>query len=392
MTAHIRIALDIHDATLPRLPLGFRPMINYPGRWTRYKEALVAKRRTLPKDFDEKLKTESLDDLKAVFDKSMLDARGGSSKQTAIGFVECPDELIIWLVEQGLDVDAADLYEDTPLWTRASRGRAEQIPLLLSLGADIQRPSRYGESPLHAAAGGQRPDATRVLLEHGADARALNGAGETPMLHGLRRTRNFVIPGMARVAKLLLDAGDPVTEEMRAAATRIGTEFEFHRDSFNPDFLDETDAGLTELYRLFGVTPVAGRRRHDGVSPIAVPTGAWQDQHQALWELLVPSNGPATTVQGEVVRLTGRIAREILDDGSPNWGRDFRHMLAALPEHYASGTPLPAGELQEAQSLSRALKSGDGDDAQVYRLSELAVAWVASNPTPVPLGKVNYGR
>lgn len=352
----------------------------------------MAKRKTLPKDFDEMLKTASLDELKAVFDRTMVDARGGSSKQTAVGFVECPDELIVWLVEQGLDVDAADLYEDTPLWTRASRGRAEQIPLLLSLGADIDRPNRYGESPLHAASGGHRPEATRVLLEHGADPRALNGKGETPMLHGLRRTQNFFIPGMAQVARLLLDAGDAVTDEMWAAVTRIGTDFEFHRDNFNPDYLDETDAGLTELYRLFGVTPVAGRRRHDGVSPIAVPAGAWQDQHQALWQLLVPSNGPAATVQGEVVRLTGRIAREILDDGSPNWGRDFRHMLAALPEHYASGTPLPAGELQETQSLARALKSGNGDDAQVYRLSELAVAWVSVNPRSVPLGKVNYGR
>ncbi|AQA23836.1 putative ankyrin repeat-containing protein [Rhodococcus sp. MTM3W5.2] len=94
----------------------------------------MARRKTLPKEFDAMLKTASLDELKAVFDRTMLDARGGSSKQTAIGFVECPDELIIWLVEQGLDVDASDLYEDTPLWTRASRGRAVQIPLLLSLG------------------------------------------------------------------------------------------------------------------------------------------------------------------------------------------------------------------------------------------------------------------
>ncbi|MDH6279895.1 ankyrin repeat domain-containing protein [Prescottella agglutinans] len=352
----------------------------------------MAKRKTLPKDFDDMLKTASLDELEDVFDKCLLEARGGSSKQTSIGFVECPDELIVWLVEQGLDVDAADLYEDTPLWTRASRGRAEQIPLLLSLGADIQRPNRYGESPLHAAVGNQRPETTQVLLEHGADARALNGRGETPMLHGLRRTQNIFIPAMTRVATLLLDAGDAVTEDMRAAVTRIGTDFEFHRDNFNPDYLDETDAGLADLYRLFGVTPVAGRRRHDGVSPITVAAGAWQDQHQALWELLVPSSGAAATGQGEVIRLTGRIAREILDNGSPNWDRNFRSMLAALPEHYASGTPLPAGDLKEAQTLSRALKSGNGDDEQVYRLSEFAVAWVALNPMPIPLGKVNYER
>ncbi|GAB2640645.1 hypothetical protein ABI214_00075 [Prescottella soli] len=65
---------------------------------------------------------------------------------------------------------------------------------------------------------------------------------------------------------------------------------------------------------------------------------------------------------------------------------------AALPEHYASGTPPTAGELQESKRLLRALKSGNGDDEQVDRLSELAVAWAALNPMRIPLGKVDYER
>ncbi|WP_139191299.1 hypothetical protein [Rhodococcus tukisamuensis] len=74
--------------------------------------------------------------------------------------------------------------------------------------------------------------------------------------------------------------------------------------------------------------------------------------------------------------------------------RDLRaeDLGAALPEHYASSTPLPAGEPQEAQCLARALRSGSGDGEQVYRLSELGVASVALNPMPLPLGKVNYER
>lgn len=54
----------------------------------------MPKRKTLPKDFDQMLKSASLDELKAVFGKCLIDARGGYAKRTAIGFPECPDALI----------------------------------------------------------------------------------------------------------------------------------------------------------------------------------------------------------------------------------------------------------------------------------------------------------
>lgn len=352
----------------------------------------MAKRKTLPKDFDEQLSSVPLEELKAIFDKTLLDARGGYGKHTAIGFVDCPDELIVWLAEQGLDVDTADTYDRSPLWERASLGRDAQIPLLLSLGADLERTDRYGDTPLHAAAGNQRAATVRVLLAHGADPHRLNDSNANPLLYGLRRTQNIGIPAMAEVARLLLDAGAEITDEAREQVTRIGTGFELHRAGFNRDFLAETDAGLTALYELFGVEPVPRRAMHDGVSPITVPAGSWQDQHRALWELLVPSNGPAQTAQGEAIRLTGRIASEILDNGSPNWDRQFKLMLAAVPEHLVTGIPLEASDVEEARRLAHALRGGNDDGERVDRLTELAVSWVAQNPKPIPLGAVEYER
>lgn len=352
----------------------------------------MAKRKTLPKDFDDMLGSATIDELKAVFDKTLIDARGGYGKQTAIGFVDCPDELIVWLVEQGLDVDAADHYDRSPLWERASLGRDAQIPLLLSLGADVERADRYGDTPLHAAVGNQRAAVTRTLLEHGADPRRTNQRGVTPMLHGLHRTSNVGIPAMAEIARILLAAGETVTDEARAQVTRIGENFEFHREGFNCDLLPATDAGLTALYELFDVEPVARRAMHDGVSPITVPAGHWQEQYEALWELLIPSRGPAQTSQGEVIRITGKVAREILDNGSPNWGSDFRLMLAALPERFASGTPLDEREISETRTLMYGLRGGNDDGERVNRLRELAVSWVVKNPAPLPLGDVAYDR
>ncbi|WP_449282128.1 ankyrin repeat domain-containing protein [Leucobacter sp.] len=348
--------------------------------------------RRLPGSFDRLLRRASVDELKAVFDTRPLDARGGQTKAAAIGFPDCPDELIVWLVERGLDVDTTDEHGATPLWERAAAGRTEQIPLLLSLGADIRRQRRRGGTPLHAAAAHQRPDATRLLLEHGADVHAVDDAGETPLLRALKRTPNAGIPGMARVAELLLDAGSAVTPEMPEAVERITRNFEFHRPGFSAALLPKADTGLRELHRFFGATPVQARMLHDGTAPITIPSGTWQDRHQVFWELLVPANGAARTVQGEVIRITGRVAREILDNRSRSWDRDFRSMLGALPAHLGSGAPLPEDRLAEALRLSSALRSGHGSEQQVYRLSELAVAWVCANPEPLPLHATGYAR
>ncbi|GAA1160358.1 ankyrin repeat domain-containing protein [Ornithinicoccus hortensis] len=352
----------------------------------------MPKRTTLPKDFAEQLPAASLDDLVAVFDRCELDARVRPGGMTAIGLIDCPDGLIEWLVGQGLDVDAGDSYDTSPLWLRASRGRPEQIPLLLSLGADIEHQRASSGTPLHGAAGYQRVDSVRVLLAHGADVNAVNASGHTPLAFGLRRTRNITIPAMAQIATLLIDAGATVSDDLSVQVERIGKDFEFHRANLSTEFLTKTEEGLTALYELFGATPAARRQLHDGSSPITVPAGSWQDQHQALWDFLVPSGGAAATVQGEVIRVTGRLAHEILDNGGANWDKDFRTMLKAVPKYFAQGESLPSEAIREARSSARRLRSGQGDQDTVYTLSRLAVSWVSANPTPIRLSPPSYYR
>nr|GFD28236.1 hypothetical protein [Tanacetum cinerariifolium] len=78
------------------------------------------KRKTLPKDFDQLLKDAPLAELIEVFDVCELEATGGYSKSTALGFYNCPDDLVRWLVVQGADVDARDHYQRTALHHRSS--------------------------------------------------------------------------------------------------------------------------------------------------------------------------------------------------------------------------------------------------------------------------------
>jgi len=349
------------------------------------------KRKTLPKDFNTMLEAASLEELIAVFDRCELEATGDYSKQTALGFHQCPEELARWLVAQGADVNAPDTYGKTPLHERATSWLGG-VDLLLDLGANIEARASNGNTPLHAAALRHIPMSIRALILRGADIHSENQRGQTALQVTLEATGNSDIERSAEIADLLLSAGaipGPTTDK---EIERIGHDFEFHRANFDAESLPATEAGLARLYHLFSVTPVASRQFHDGTSPIAVPDGDWRAQHQALWELLVPSKGAAATAQGEAIRISGRVSHEILDNGGANWDADFKAMLKALITHLGSGIPLPIDTLAEAGVIAAALRFGDGDHDEVERLLELTVDWALANPQPAPLKPPPYKR
>lgn len=366
-------------------------------------------KKTLPKDFRDQLEAGDLDALKAVFDSCLLEARGGSSKQTALAFNDAPEALIRWLVGRGADVEARDAYQRTPLHAHAGSWNGK-VAVLLELGADPHAVDYQGDTPLHVAAKTGRDEAVRALLAAGARPEALNKAQMTPLAAGLQQCSNIQIEAMADIAELLLAANPPKPaglggllkrafsgggtasagrSTLQAYVTRIGENFEFHRARFNPEFLDATSAALDRLYVLFDTPPVPRRVMHDGRSPIVATGKRWQDRQSELWELLVPSGGPAATVQGEVIRIAGRIADEIDRNGGANWDDDFRAMGQAFLVHIASGAPLPQADQARAAELILRARTLDGVGEG---LCELSVEWVRLNPDPVPLPSPGYNR
>jgi ankyrin repeat protein len=347
-----------------------------------------AKKKLLPKDFEALLAKGDLEELKAVFDAHDVNARGGIFKQTALAFHNCPDELARWLVEHGADLAAGDSYGDTPLHSRARHWKG-RIEVLLEFGADVNHGENSRGTPLHAAAGSCNAGTASLLLRHGARVNALNREGQTPLAYALQRCSNAQIERMSALAEVLLAAGARQTPEMTALVARIGAQFEFHRSNFNRDTVDAASAGLDRLYVLFGAPPVPRRILHDGKSPIVARSTRWDEQHQELWDLLVPSSGAAATVQGEVVRIAGRICDELERNGGINWDLAFRKMADAFLVHVTSGVQLAEPLLVETKNLVADLKLKNGDP---QRLRELAVNWVARNPTPVKLPPPDYNR
>lgn len=348
------------------------------------------KRKTLPENFEELIEIGDLSALKEVFLQCELDARGGYSKSTALSFFKVPNDLVRWLVDQGADINARDRYGRTALHKQAMSW-CGNIELLLELGAAIEALDYQNETPLFAATESFNPNAVYTLVGKGANLSAENKMKQTPLEKALATCRNIDIVNMAKVAEILLNAGVTVTQDMQNAIKRIGDDFEFHRDNFNKEYLNQTDEALYRLYQLFAVPPVGKRKTHDGSSLITVSTNGWQAQHNELWGLLIPSQGHAKTIQGEVIRITGKVAYEILDNGGINWDNQYRKMLQRLGHYFRLGTPLNLATLQEAETLVKELHNGNGCD-EPARLCELAVHWVLSNPNPIRLEQPGYKR
>jgi hypothetical protein len=100
--------------------------------------------------------------------------------------------------------------------------------------------------------------------------------------------------------------------------------------------------------------------------------------------------GPAATVQGEVIRISGRIGREVEGNGSCNWDSDFRMMAKTFLALVRGGVALPAAQLGDVEGIVASLVKRHHGDTR--RLAELAVAWVLLNPQPVRFDKPSYAR
>ena len=347
---------------------------------------MAKKKKTLPANFYELIEAKDVEALKAVFNECELNAYDRRSfNKPALSFYDVPLELMDWLIAQGADINVKDEYDRTPLHYHAQVNDIERVTLLLEKGADIESKAAYDETPLFGA--GYHPEVTALLIAKGANVKAKDDMNHNPM-EAMLYAQSIDISKAAKTAELYLKAGLKPTKFAKEQITRIGEDFEFHRTDFNPEYLEETDAGLQQLYKLFDVPPVPRRIQHDGKSPIVLAGDTWEERYEQAWTLLVPSSGSATTVQGEVVRIAGRVNDELLRNAMGNWNKEYRKMLTAISGYLQQGNPLSESELAEVADIQKHILEDDGTGTQ--RLCELATAWVVQNPQPIALGKVNY--
>lgn len=348
---------------------------------------MAKKRKTLVKDFKEIVETGDIEKIKEVFQKSDINATSGYYKLNALSFTELPTEMYTWLVEEGADINQVGDYGKTPIFNHLYTLHCENLQLLIDLGADIEVNKSSGETPLFLATGNFQLKPMEILIHNGANVHQKNNSQENPLAYALNRCNNADISSMVVIAKRFIGAGIEITEQMKQRVKKIGENFEFHRENFNPDSLEETDRELLELYQLFQVEAVPRRVVYDGKSPIIAKPTTWEAQHQELWELLVPSSGHAKTVQGEVIRISGRISYELFDNDGMNWDNQFKKMLKSFAKYLQMGNSIADEKIAKINNINT-----DSEDETINRLCEIAVEWVKLNPQPIALEKVDYTR
>ena len=368
-------------------------------------------KKTLPKEFVDMCfqlrhpwSVEDIEKCKNLLSGCEPDARQrGYYNEVALRNENIPVEIVEWLFERGADVNAPYKY-GTPLYGHAGRGNLEICRFLITHGADVEAEDDANKTPLYAAADRGHLEIVKLLLENGADPNHHCSRAEecvTPLLYMLRRMN----PGEERksdVAEILVKAQggkeNISAEEWKKAQEYIrdaGEKFEFEKSGWTEEYRQLGETKMRKLYNLFEVEPPVPIIKHNGVSPITVDSSLTiAETHDALWEYLVPPSGRCDTVQGEVIRISGRIGDEVYRNGGINWDSEYRKMLTALVEYFCQGRSLENADLEIIQKVSKRINKckACGCEEDVGILKAMAVKWVSLNSNPIPLGGVNYNR
>ena len=126
-------------------------------------------------------------------------------------------QVVRLLLEGGIDVNAHDKRNWTPLHAASYHGRLEIVRVLLDQGARANAKNNRGETPLHQVAQGEyesQADGVRVaqhLLDRGADVNAQDKSRKTP-LHVASRC------GRPEIVRLLLAHTTAKNDRRRAPA------------------------------------------------------------------------------------------------------------------------------------------------------------------------------
>ncbi|OAL29898.1 hypothetical protein AYO22_01804 [Fonsecaea multimorphosa] len=127
--------------------------------------------------------------------KNGVSSTKGRGRALFLASDEGHEQTVQMLLNSGVDVNAKDYLDSSPLDWAVPPGHMETVTVLLRHGADVKSRDAYGNSALHWAT--PHPSIVRLLLEYGIEVDAKNDAGQTPLLWAAQ-------DGYVEVAALLL--------------------------------------------------------------------------------------------------------------------------------------------------------------------------------------------
>lgn len=360
-------------------------------------------RKTLPADIEQIIASGDVEAVARAVARCEIGAYlRGSAYEPRLMHFPASEEITDFLLARGEDVNSRDRYQRTPIHARVQSRCLDQIPLLIARGGDINARDTSDQTALFGVVERFPVADVSRMIAWGADPLVVADSrvyGKATLVESVVAWHNFLdTPRALAVIRLLLSVGAPVGERVPTALRsmdRMRCTFITHGlpDHLSQSRVDEASAALSELCALFGVeqrqvqrAPVVGETLELDPSVPALR------QYEELWDLLVPDSGQCKTLQGEVIRIAGRVGHEVYDNGGINWDRSFGKLLDQYLRVVASGVSLPPDSLSRAEAAVASLKTRSMNTGDVDEITTLAVEWVRLNPVLVELNLPDVGR
>ncbi len=350
------------------------------------------KKKKLPNDFDLLVASHDMNSFASFFSKYEITATNvGKSTSNAFYYKNLSAEQAQFLIDNGLNPNMDCGFGYSAVAHQADN--KDVLDVLIKNGADINLAVKsYNGNALARACTTCNVQAVRNLLDAEASVDIACGLDNKTLIDGvLAGCQNIYIPSALEICEMLLKAGAKTSAKTKGYVEEIGKRFEFFRNNISQDILPKLDEALAALYALFDVTPVEPRVMNSIEEEINVKQGNWTAQYEELRQKLVPGRGKAETLQGEMIRIVGKITYEILDNGGMNWDTEYAKMTNALKGYLKQNEKMDAVLVDEACNIAGHISSYSGK-GELYRLTELVVKWVISNSMPKKLGEVDYLR
>lgn len=117
----------------------------------------------------------------------------------------------------------------------------------------------------------------------------------------------------------------------------------------------------------------------------------WRREHERLWKALVPARGRAATLQGELVRIAGKLTDQAYRNGNVNWDNDHEVMWGFVGRCLNDPATFGDAERDEIRdAIDEIIREHDAPDVSgegscYYLVSERVVVWCMAHPDLIPL-------
>jgi len=255
----------------------------------------------------------------------------------------------------------------------------EAVRLLLERGAEVNAAEEGQQfTALHFAARDNGSEIVGILLEAGADATAVEAEGNTPLHHCLLGKCDL------DAVKLLLEYGAEPKRKNREGDSPV-VMAKYAEDKALQKVLRETKAVRKKRPAAAKKSKPAPKKK-----PPQKNEAAWVGEHRKLWKALVPARGPAKTLQGELIRLTGKLADEAYRNGNMNWRKEHERAWKFVGRSLRDPDLFSKKQLAEIGRHVRwiiehnDIISVEDQDSPYEILSERAVEWCLARSKPIP--------